>query len=99
MISDFRPPVLRGVATTVRATPGTLLWPCLTLLLALGHPSGERGFQHIADKFDTLEGHGPTCVRRFVADTQALGDRTPEQRQQDAFGQVDALLRAMALRG
>jgi hypothetical protein len=30
--------------------------------------------------------------------TQALGDRTPEQWQQDAFGQIDALLRAMALR-
>jgi hypothetical protein len=64
----------------------------------LAYASGERGFQHIADKFDTLEGYGPTCVRRFVEDTQALGDRTPEQWQQDAFGQVDALLRAMALR-
>jgi hypothetical protein len=37
-------------------------------------------------------------VRRFVEDTRALGDRTPEQWQQDAFGQIDALLRAMALR-
>ena len=45
----------------------------------LRHPSGERGFRHIADKFDALEGHGPTCVRRFVEDTRALGDRTPEQ--------------------
>lgn len=64
----------------------------------LGHASGERGFQHIADKFDSFEGHGPTCVRRFVEDTHALGDRTPEQWQQDAFGQIDSLLRAMALR-
>lgn len=31
-------------------------------------------------------------------DTHALGERTPEQWQQDAFGQIDALLRAMALR-
>jgi len=37
-------------------------------------------------------------VRRFVEDTHALGDRTPEQWQQDAFGQIDALLRAMTLR-
>ncbi len=83
----------------VRNYPGgidALAQECLPLL---GHPSGERGFQHIADKFDTLQGHAPTCVRRFVADTQALGDRTPEQWQQDAFGQVDALLRAMGLRG
>lgn len=64
----------------------------------LGHESGERGFRYIADKFDTFEGYGPTCVRRFVEDTHVLGDLTPEQWQQDAFGQIDALLRAMALR-
>ena len=64
----------------------------------LAHASGERGFRYIAEKFDTLDGHGPSCVRRFVQDSHALGDRTPEQWQQDAFGQVDALLRAMALR-
>jgi hypothetical protein len=34
-----------------------------------------------------------------LEDTQALGERTPEQWQQDAFGQIDALLRALALRG
>jgi hypothetical protein len=37
-------------------------------------------------------------VRRFVEDTHVLGERTPEQWQQDAFGQIDALLRAMGLR-
>ncbi len=68
---------------------------CRQLLV---YDSGERGFGHIADKFDAFEGYGPTCVRRFVQDTQALGDRTPDQWQQDAFGQIDALLRAMALR-
>lgn len=64
----------------------------------LEHVSGKRGFQHIADKFDAFEGHGPTCVRRFVEDTHALGGRTPDQWQQDAFGQIDALLRALSLR-
>lgn len=64
----------------------------------LGYASGERGFRHIAEKFDSFDGYGPSCVRRFVEDTQALGDRTPEQWQQDAFGQIDALLRAMAMR-
>ena len=66
--------------------------------LHLKEAMARAGFRHIADKFDTFEGHGPTCVRRFVEDTHALGDRTPEQWQQDAFGQIDALLRAMALR-
>jgi hypothetical protein len=64
----------------------------------LGLPSGERGFRHIADKFDSFDGYGPTCVRRFVEDTHVLGERTPEQWQQDAFGQIDALLHAMGLR-
>lgn len=64
----------------------------------LAHASGERGYRFIADKFDAFDGYGPTCVRRFVEDTQALGERTPEQWQQDAFGQVDALMRALALR-
>lgn len=33
-----------------------------------------------------------------VEDTNVLGDRSPEQWQQDAFGQVDAWLRALGLR-
>lgn len=82
----------------VRNYPGgieALARECLPLL---AHASGERGFRHIAEKFDAFEGHGPTCVRRFVEDTQALGERTAEQWQQDAFGQVDALLRVMGFR-
>ena len=82
----------------VRNYPGgiaSLAQQCLPLLK---HASGERGFHRIAEKFDTFDGHGPTCVRRFVEATRALGDRSPEQWQQDAFGQIDALLRAMALR-
>ncbi|PHV08397.1 hypothetical protein CSQ96_07015 [Janthinobacterium sp. BJB412] len=64
----------------------------------LAHGSGERGFSSFNEKFNTIEGYGPTCVRRFVEDTRALGERTPEQWQQDAFGQVDALLRKLSLR-
>jgi len=56
------------------------------------------GYKFIADKFDTFDGFGPTCVRRFVEETNALSGRTPEQWQQDAFGQVDAWLRALGLR-
>jgi hypothetical protein len=65
-------------------------------VLELG--SGEQGFLHIAQKFDVVSGYGPTSVRRFVEDTQILGDRTADQWQQDAFGQIDALLRSLALR-
>lgn len=65
----------------------------------LAHASGKQGYHYIAEKFNEVEGYGPTCVRRFVEDTQVLGDRTPEQWQQDAFGQVDAWLRALRLRG
>jgi hypothetical protein len=64
----------------------------------LEEASGARGYGVIAEKFDRFDGHGPTCVRRFVEDSQILGNRTPEQWQQDAFGQVDALLQALGLR-
>ena len=64
----------------------------------LGEESAERGYRYIAEKFDTPEGFGPTCVRQFVQDTQILGDRTPDQWQQDAFGQVDAWLCVLGLR-
>ena len=54
----------------VRNYPGgveALAQECLPLL---GHLSGERGFRHIADKFDTFEGYGPTCVRHFGSKTR-----------------------------
>lgn len=66
-------------------------------LLAIG--GGKAGFQFIAEKFDTADGYGPTCVRRFVEASQVLGERSPDQWQTDAFGQVDAWLRALGLRG
>jgi len=82
----------------VRNYPGgfaALARECRPLLAT---PDGERGFRHIAEKFDAFDGYGPTCVRRFVEGTDVLGERTPDQWQQDAFGQIDALLRAMGMR-
>jgi hypothetical protein len=64
-----------------------------------GQASAEEGYRYIAEKFDALGGYGPTNVRKFAEATQILGDRSPEQWQQDAFGQVDGWLRAMGLRG
>jgi hypothetical protein len=64
----------------------------------LAHPSGATGYAYIAEKFATINSFGPTCVRRFVEESKVLGERTPAQWQQDAFGQVDAWLRALGLR-
>lgn len=68
---------------------------CLPLLKL---PSGATGYGFINEKFDAVDGFGPTCVKNFVLESKILGDRTPDQWQQDAFGQVDAWLRAMGLR-
>ena len=59
---------------------------------------GAEGYGYIAQKFETFDSFGPTSVRKFVEDSDILGDRTPEQWQQDAFGQTDAWLRAVGLR-
>ena len=75
--------------------PESLAEACRPLL---EHASGAAGYRLIAGKFDTVDGFGPTCVRRFVEDTDVLGNRSPEQWQQDAFGQVDAWLQALGLR-
>lgn len=65
----------------------------------LKHQNAVDGYTFINAKFETLESFGPTCVRRFVEESQILGDRNPDQWQRDAFGQVDAWLRALGLRG
>jgi hypothetical protein len=82
----------------VRNYPGGINALAETCRPLLTHASGEQGYRYIAEKFDSLEGYGPTCVRRFVEDTQILGERTADQWQQDAYGQVDAWLRALGLR-
>ncbi|MFP3549203.1 nucleotidyl transferase AbiEii/AbiGii toxin family protein [Paraburkholderia sp. SIMBA_049] len=76
--------------------PEALAEACRPLL---EHASGAAGYGFIDGKFNTVDDFGPTCVRRFVEDTNVLGERSPEQWQQDAFGQIDAWLRALGLRG
>jgi hypothetical protein len=63
----------------------------------LAHPSGKEGYGHIVEKFANPDGYGPTSVRKFVEDTKLLGDSTPEQWETDAFGQVNAWLKALGL--
>jgi len=64
----------------------------------LEQPSGARGYSFINEKFASADAHGPTCVKNFVQESKIMGDRTSEQWQQDAFGQIDAWLRALGLR-
>ena len=63
----------------------------------LATEEGKQGYKHIADKFSRLDGFGPVSVRRFVENTDVLDGRTPDQWQQDAFGQVTAWLQALGL--
>lgn len=58
---------------------------------------GKEGYGYIAEKFAKDDGYGPTSVRKFVEDSDILENRTPDQWQQDAFGQVQAWIKAMGL--
>lgn len=61
----------------------------------LEQPSGKEGYGYIAEKFAKDDGYGPVSVRKFVEDSSILEGRTPDQWQQDAFGQVQAWLKAL----
>lgn len=61
-------------------------------------PSARQAYSHISEKFGSIEDFGPTSVRKFVEGSRALGNLTPDQWQQDAFGQVDAWLKRLGLR-
>lgn len=60
--------------------------------------SARTGYLHISEKFRDVNDFGPTCVRQFIDRPDLLRDRTADQWQQDAFGQVDAWLKALDLR-
>jgi len=64
----------------------------------LEEESGEKGYLAINEKFETIESYGPTSVRNFVEETQIVGERSANEWQQDAFGQIDAWLKALGLR-
>ena len=82
----------------IRHFPGginALVEACLPLL---ENEQARAGYAHIENKFDMVGGFGPTSVRQFVENSDSLGALTPDQWQQDAFGQVNAWLKAMGLR-
>jgi hypothetical protein len=74
--------------------PAALAHDCKPVL---EQPSGKEGYGYIAEKFAKDDGYGPVSVRRFVEDSSILEARTPDQWQQDAFGQVQAWLKALGL--
>ena len=59
--------------------------------------AARKGYRSIANKFRTVDDYGPICVRGFVADSPLIGQMTPDQWQQDAFGQVQAWLVGLGL--
>ena len=64
----------------------------------LDFETARTGYLLISEKFRRLDDFGPTSVRQFVDRPDVLGERTADQWQQDAFGQVDAWLSALGLR-
>ena len=63
----------------------------------LATESARRGYLHIAEKFRHVDDLGPTNVRKFIDRPEMLAERTADQWQQDAYGQVDAWLSALGL--
>ncbi|HYG06375.1 MAG TPA: nucleotidyl transferase AbiEii/AbiGii toxin family protein [Stenotrophomonas sp.] len=82
----------------VRNYPGGIRELAEACRPVLEHRSGKAGYRFIAEKFESVGSYGPTSVRLFVQETRVLEGRTPEQWQQDAFGQLDAWLRALGLK-
>lgn len=74
--------------------PATLGAECALLM---GDEVARKGFEHVAGKFRHAEDFGPVTVRRFLEESSALGEMTPDQVQTDAYMQVSALLRALSL--
>lgn len=64
----------------------------------LEEESGEKGYFAINEKFETIESYGPISVRNFVEETEIMGERSADEWQQDAFGQIDAWLKTLGLR-
>ena len=67
-------------------------------LIESSDPEGQEGYLYIDGKFTSFDDYGPTCVRKFVEETDVLQERSSEQWQQDAFGVVDQWLKLLGLR-
>ena len=82
----------------VRNFPGGLAALIAATTPLLTDEIARQGYELISNKFRSIDDFGPTSVRMFVEGSEALGNRTADQWQQDAFGQVDAWLRSLGMR-
>ena len=82
----------------VRNFPGGLERLVAATSPLLDVSTAKNGYLGISEKFRHVDDFGPTSVRRFVETSELLGERTADQWQQDAFGQVQAWLTALGLR-
>lgn len=81
--------------------PRALAEECRSLLaaeeLAAEPGIARRGYDHLASKFQSRDDFGPVTVRLFLGESTGLGERSPEQIQEDAFRQVSAFLKSLNL--
>lgn len=63
----------------------------------LQHPSAVAGYRVVARKFESIESVGPKWVRDFVVNSDVLGDRTADQWQVDAHGQLSVWWKSLGL--
>ena len=83
---------------SIRNFPGGIDALVVATMPLLDFETAKTGYLHISDKFRHPDDFGPTSVRRFIDRPEMLGERTADQWQQDAFGQVNAWLSALGLR-
>lgn len=83
---------------SIRSFPGGIEALVEATKPLLEFETAKAGFLHISEKFRHLNDFGPTSVRQFINQPDMLVERTADQWQQDAFGQVDAWLSALRLR-
>lgn len=81
----------------VRNYPGGVSRLVTATMACLEVEAAVTGYRNIAGKFRSVDDYGPISVRRFVDRSPLLGERTPDQWQQDAFGQVHAWLVGLGL--
>ena len=83
---------------SIRNFPGSVDALVAATTPLLEFESARAGYLHISQKFRHPDDFGPTSVRQFIDRPDLLGERTADQWQQDAFGQVDVWLKALGLR-
>ena len=82
----------------VRNFPGGVDALVTATMALLEFETARKGYRLISEKFRSVDDFGPTGVRQFVEGSDTLGDRTADQWQQDAFGQVEAWLIGLGFR-